>query len=68
MSEVFKNKKIGRQFLPPGEKRVQRTITISPEAERIVTDEINRENSPHKKNASSFIESRIVSKPKNKKT
>lgn len=57
-----KKKKIGREAIDPDKKRVQYTVTISPEASRIVEAGILEETKPYHNNKSAFIESCIVGK------
>ena len=54
-------RKAGRAPKPEGERKVQRTVTISPEAEKIVVDNTTVKGKPHYDNASSFVESCILS-------
>jgi len=54
------NRKPGRQALPPERKRVQLTITISPEADAIVTRAVSEPGTRYQNNRSLYIESRIL--------
>lgn len=54
------NRKPGRQALPPERKRVQLTITISPEADAIVTHAVSEPGTRYQNNRSLYVESRIL--------
>jgi hypothetical protein len=60
---MINNRKAGRQALPPERKRVQLTITISPEADAIVTQAVAEPGTRYQNNRSLYIESRILQPP-----